>query len=295
MTEPTLEPGSLEEARRALFLDTAQASPRSDLLVAWLVDDEPPLLGRFANLIVLTRQKGRLVRATATDTPRPATLVNLVWIAYGELAQTPDGALVIRSLGLAPAFGPSATGQLEPPIVRPVPGGSGLELEPLEVRPEPVLGVTAAMLRLLSPEKIVNEAVQYLRASQYRLQLGDRLGATTIDVRQTAAYKRLEQAKPRSRKRPSEDEIAAIAKRYLWLVRHGSRRPLPQLALEFGLSREQARDRVHRARDLGFLTKGSPGRAGADVGPKLLEPGTNPSKTSSTTKKKPKRGGTTNG
>ena len=42
--------------------------------------------------------------------------------------------------------------------------------------------------------------------------------------------------------------------------------PLPQLAREFGITREQARDRIHKARTRGYLTKGKQGRAGANPG-----------------------------
>ena len=63
-----------------------------------------------------------------------------------------------------------------------------------------------------------------------------------------------------------------IASRYVTLVSLGSRRPLPRLAEEFGLTREQARDRIHRARELGHLMPTKPGRVNAEPGPKLLRP-----------------------
>ena len=70
----------------------------------------------------------------------------------------------------------------------------------------------------------------------------------------------------------TEQEIAAIARQYIALVSGGLRRPLPQIAADFGLTREQARDRVHRARVLGYLEKSTPGKVSAQPGPKLLKP-----------------------
>ena len=60
------------------------------------------------------------------------------------------------------------------------------------------------------------------------------------------------------------------------LTLRGNRRPLPQLAGEFGLSRSQARDRIYKARQRQYLTGGNQGRAGAGIGPRLKELGWNP-------------------
>jgi hypothetical protein len=49
-----------------------------------------------------------------------------------------------------------------------------------------------------------------------------------------------------------------------------------QIAREFGITRAQARDRVHRARTQGYLEPGTQGRAGATIGPRLKELGWNP-------------------
>jgi hypothetical protein len=67
-----------------------------------------------------------------------------------------------------------------------------------------------------------------------------------------------------------EDQILRMAVRYCELIAKGLTRPLPQLAEEFGLTREQARDRVRRARELGYLRPGRRGRAEGIPGPKLL-------------------------
>lgn len=68
-----------------------------------------------------------------------------------------------------------------------------------------------------------------------------------------------------------------VATQYLDLLRAGSRSVLAELARRaserFGrpVSVSTARDWVHRARELGFLTKGSRGRAQAEPGPRLRQ------------------------
>jgi hypothetical protein len=92
-----------------------------------------------------------------------------------------------------------------------------------------------------------------------------------MDDRELAAYKRLRRTRvPNAR--PSEREIKFIARRYIHLVNHDNiRHPLPKMAEELGLSREQVRDRIHRARSLGYLQPAKPGRVSAEPGPRLLE------------------------
>jgi len=46
----------------------------------------------------------------------------------------------------------------------------------------------------------------------------------------------------------------------------GQRRPLPIIAAEYGITRSQARDRVHRARVLGILAHAKPGTVSARPG-----------------------------
>ena len=71
----------------------------------------------------------------------------------------------------------------------------------------------------------------------------------------------------------TDNQLADLAKRYIVLTQRGIRHPLPQLAREFGISRSQARDRVHKARQNGFLTRGTQGLAGASAGPQLKKLG----------------------
>ena len=67
-----------------------------------------------------------------------------------------------------------------------------------------------------------------------------------------------------------------MAMRYITLYRRGLRHPLPQLAHEFGITRTQARDRIHRARQRRWLAPGTQRRAGGEPGPRLTNRGWQP-------------------
>jgi hypothetical protein len=253
---------SLAEARAALRLPETPAGVKAAGVPAATVcafpvadPDQPELVAEFAALVVLARQGGRLVERRAGQRLRYAQKSTALWVVYGALVQATDGALVISALAIGPAFAGQLTDRGD----------------------DVAVGVTAELLRLLSPTTLLGAAVEYLHRSRYWLQVAERLGAPVMPERQRRAFRRLERARLR-RSALSEQQIAEIAKRYLALYRSGMRRPLPQLANEFGISREQARDRVRRAREFGYLTAGTPGRAGAEPGPRLHELGWQPPK-----------------
>jgi hypothetical protein len=156
---------------------------------------------------------------------------------------------------------------------RPAPRLEGVPAE--SWLPEPAVPVTAGLFRLFSLESIVAQAIAQLRAGEHRQKVAERLGkARAMGNRELDAYRRLRRARTPSA-RPSEREIELIARRYIQLVGRGIRHPLPQIADELGLSREQVRDRIHRARQpaLGYLQPAKPGRVSAEPGPRLKGPG----------------------
>jgi hypothetical protein len=248
---------SLHDAERLLDDDLpSQGVPRSEVRAVAVCDpDAPMVIAEFAARLFLTRKDGRLVERRAGDRVRRAAARNLWWIAYGSLVYAEDGSLVIGSFSIAPqSLSLSESGDV-------------------------FLGVTADLLRVVSPARIIADAVRYLRTTATLIEGIERFlpEAPRAPEVQKEALRRIEAARIRPQRVP-DDEIAALAARYVTLYRRGNRRPTAQLAAEFGLTATQVRDRVHRARhELGFLTPGKQGRAGAEPTPKLLarwSPGT---------------------
>jgi hypothetical protein len=207
--------------------------------------ESPQIEAEFAARIMLTRQ-GRRLRERHRGDPRPrrGSLANLWWIGWGHVERAADGALVIGSLGIAPHHRDDSP------------------------RSDVALGVTAEVLRAISPARILADAIAHIQTSGRWLEDIEQLGGPSMPEAQRQAIERIKSG--RIRHSPvSEDEIEAIALRYLSLYRSGIKRPLRQIASEFGITRDQARDRVRRARELEFLTTGTPGRAGAGPGRRL--------------------------
>jgi hypothetical protein len=229
-----------------------QAGRPADRLVAWL-GDEPgraEVVARFARSYVLRRRAGRLVAAVPTERG-PFFVV----IVHGVLVRA-GGRLAVGELTIGPALRPRAVSGWAPGTYR-------LVADLNEV-------VTAALLRHVSPDGIVAEAVEYLRRHETGLRLARRLGADLQPSEaERAAWKRLGTSPPRRRPRISDDELRPFAHGYLALVGGGQRAPLVRLAADFGISREQARDRLHLCRKRELLGPGTVGRAGAAPGPRL--------------------------
>jgi predicted ABC-type ATPase len=99
------------------------------------------------------------------------------------------------------------------------------------------------------------------------------MGATPMPPEQEQVLATIKQAK-KGRGRPPipENEIVAIARRYNALKQRGERNLHAKLAAEFSLSKDQIRDRIHKARNTGYLAKTKQGRADGRLGPKLASP-----------------------
>lgn len=245
-------------ALEMLKLDHPFHAPPWSVTWRMALDEESDVLAQVAAMQPLVRSGGRLVRHESRDS-KIAT--EMLLIAFGELVATPDSRIGFRSLQVGPVLTP------HPEEVEWFP-----EFPLPRWLPDPSIPVTAALLRLVSPERIVSQAVAEMRASEYWRQVAVGLGAEPMSERQLRAYRRLHTSRPPG-VRPSEREIELIARRYIQLVAHqGVRRPLPIMADELGLSRAQVRDRVHRARDLGYLEPARPGRVSAEPGPKMVVP-----------------------
>jgi hypothetical protein len=244
-----LAPGSVEEALARLNLDGLQSTvPGSGKTAAWFVDERPELLGRVASVLVMTREAGRLMRPREPGEQEDWSL----WLLRAEIVQGADSKLGLGELVIGP--------ELE--HERRAPG-----IYKLKAKTEST--VTAGLLRFVSPEKILEEAVRQLRNQGLALKMARK----TPGPKQAASLSRLEGAQTRTKVRPGEQEIVALAMRYLVLVSYGVRHPLPQLASEFGLERKQVRDRLHRATKLDYLAPSKSGKATPRVGPRLLELG----------------------
>jgi hypothetical protein len=228
--------------------------PTDSQLVAFLVADEhqPYLVAEFATLRVIRRQGRRLVASQAGARLRLREKSNALWIVYGPIVQAADSSLVIESLTIAPAF----EGQLS------------------RTGDDTAHGITAELLRLLSPAQLLSAIVERLQREGYWLDVAARHGDPAMSQRQRDLLNRIEHARPRQE--PIDEQLVAIAQRYITLCQLGFHHPLPQLALEFGITRTQARDRIHKARQHQYLAPGQQGRATPAIGPRLKELGWSP-------------------
>src|SRR5204863_8405559 len=123
--------------------------------------------------------------------------------------------------------------------------------------------------RDVNPNKVLADARSALVDSAHRALDALDDPARADEIAEVAAG-----AKKRGRGRPSrysDPYVRLIAMLYLRLQKDGfTRGILDEVARRLGVDRERARDLVHLARKRGYLTKGTPGRAGADPGPRLL-------------------------
>ena len=251
---------TLAEARQALGIPNRSDDellriwgvPAEFQLAAVPVNDpsEPDLVAECAALITVRKHNGRLHADRAGTRLRLREKSNALWIITATIVRAADNVLVIGNFTIAPAF----EGQLS------------------RKGDDTALGISSELLRLLSPARLLNEATEYLeRQNSYNRRLREITSPNHTTPRS---------APPKTRQPyVGETQVIEIAKRYLTLCSRGHRHPLPQLAEEFGISRTQARDRVHKARELGYLKPGKQGRAGAEIGPRLKELGSPPPST----------------
>jgi hypothetical protein len=260
---PTGRVRSLEEARRTLRIPNSAetevlqlwGTPKDFQLVIYPVAeaDSPDLVAEFALLRVVKRKGSELVAGDKRTGLRIGEKSNALWIVYGSIAIATDRSLVIESIAIGPAF----EGQLS---------RKGDDI---------AHGVTSQFLRLLSPQQILAACAEQLLAQGYWLDEAARRGAEPMSANQRAHLDRIDNGRPRHA-RISDDHLADLAIRYLTLYHRGNQRPRDQLAREFGISTTQVRDHLHQARQRGYLTPGTRGRAGASPGPRLLERGWEP-------------------
>jgi hypothetical protein len=248
---------SLREARAALRVPLSDAPeilqawgrPPDFQLVAFPVSDpeQPDLVAEFAALRVL-RQRGReLAPAHRNSHLSIKAKSNSLWIVYGSIVTNAAGTHVIENLSIGPAF----SGQLNRPS------------------DELAHGITSALLRTLSPARLLSETIERLRRDHHQLRrLESEAETSVMPAAERQAFAKLEAGRP-ANSSVSEEQIKAIAERYLTLVHLGETRPLPRLAAEFGTTREQMRDRVHKARNDYYLARTTPGRVSATPGPRL--------------------------
>jgi len=225
------------KAAREIAVREGQHGYAGGWLVAQLVDDpaEPEVVADFVATLLLSPDGRKLTprrRARAAEAP------NAYWLVFGPIVEASDGSLVLGEFTFAPAWKPRDGDDV-------------------------FRGVTAPLLRLVSPATLLTQAVEYLRRSASVWG--------PVSARQRRAQARLEQGRvPRTR--VGDDEIERLARHYITLYRQGLRRGLlPKLADDFGLTREQARDRIHRARLDGFLRPTTRGQIDATPGPRLPE------------------------
>jgi len=266
--EPIGRVRSLDDARRELRVPNSAERevlqlwgvPKDFQLVVYPVPDAelPDTVAEFALLRVVKRQGRKLVAGDKQTRLRLGEKSNALWIVYGSLATASDGSLVIESLAVGPAFEDQLSREGDD-IAR---------------------GITSQFLRLLRPTQILAACADQLQRQAYGLDENARRRgvASPISPKQRQILERIDQDR---RQPPSaDDQLAEIAKRYIILYQRGNLRPRARLAEEFGISSTQVRDRLHQARRHGYLTPGTPGRAGALPGPRLTELGWSPTESS---------------
>jgi len=157
-----------------------------------------------------------------------------------------------------------------------------VDLTSIEVRAE---NVTADLLRAVSTREIRDAVRDQLRASGSSLLDGRALLAQLYrgsghDVPEhlALAEKHAETAidSLRSRDpmgpRPTPDEShRLIALGLIAAYQQDEQRPVTRLAEETGIPRSTVADRVRKARAAGWLAETTPGRTGAEPGPRLIE------------------------
>jgi hypothetical protein len=242
----------LENARRVAARgiahpDTIKAYPLAGL------PGRPYVVAEFAGILVLGRDGHRLRPTAGPSPPSYKDRANHQWIYWGDLVAAPAAPLSIGTFALGPW-----------------PGGD----QALEETATPFHGINSQLLRALSPDMIIRLVIQRLQSlDEWQQYLRDRHGLQPSAEQEHL----LEQALARARQPPQrqgsrypDSHYRDVAILYLNLLNAGhGRRILQQLAQQLNTRRETARDWVHRARELGYLTNSHQGRPGALPGPRL--------------------------
>lgn len=154
-----------------------------------------------------------------------------------------------------------------------------LEIRQLAVEPWKHRGeVTGQVLRVLKPADIraaVRIDLRFMGDEPEIAFSGPRSAPVRVFPSEEIATRKAlieTSAKPRKLGRPAlpDGHYRDVALEYLELYEGGSPRVLKELAERRGVQWRTVRDWVARARQLGYLTRGKQGRAGARPGPRLL-------------------------
>jgi hypothetical protein len=253
---PLPEGGQFDQMTPAQFKQLAAHSlPPPIRVVAFQLDPErsrPYAVAEFAAELLLERESKRLRLAEPGNRPPFSERANLRWIVWGDLIAGPGGHLALGPLSIGPH--PGAETALEPGT-------------------PPYRGVTSEVLRAIPIERLIREIVSQLRrVADWQRHLAGTYGwQPSAEQQQFAdAIKRAEPDVSDRRRKYPDDHYRSVALLYLQLLAqgHGSK-PIADLANKLGVTRTTARNWIHRARQLGYLTQGTRGKPGANAGPRL--------------------------
>jgi hypothetical protein len=211
----------------------------------------PHAVAEFAAELLLQKQGQRLTLAQPGRRTPFSERANLRWIVWGDLIASPGGHLALGPLSVGPY--PGADTDLEPGT-------------------PPYRGVTSAVLRAIPVEHLISEVVSHLHTNErWHQHLADTHGwqpphqqhLFRDEIKDTSSTQSNRATYP-------ENHYRDVALAYLDLLAQGqARKIIVELAHKLGVSRNTARNWVYRARQLGYLAKGTQGRAGAAAGPRL--------------------------
>ena len=213
----------------------------------------PEVIAEFAAGLLLTRDGSRLTLAKPGEKPPFSARANLRWICWGDLIVANPGTLAIAPLCVG--LWPGAAQQLEP-------GSSSFD------------GITTDVLRAIQPETLIRAAIERLETlADWQQHLADHHHAPIPEhnrQRLADALARAGKPRPRTGRSYPDDHYRDIALLYLNLINQGHRRRITtELAEQLNVPTPTARNWIHRARQLGYLTPAQQGQPGAHPGPNL--------------------------
>ena len=243
----------LEEMRRA----AAHGLPHPFLLKAFPLPGlpgRPEVIAEFAAELLLARTGRRLTLAAPGQRPPFSERANLRWIIWGDLIVASPGTLAIAPLSIGPW--PGAAQQLEP-------GSRGFN------------GVTTDVLRAIQPETLIRATIEQLEnIADWHQYLAERHNQRIPEEHRCVLTNALDRARrARDGRSYPDDHYRDIALLYLQLLDQGHRRRITtELAQQLNIPTSTARNWIHRARQLDYLTPAQQGQPGAHPGPRLSQP-----------------------
>jgi hypothetical protein len=237
---------------------SARTFARTARLVAYPLaglPGRPHVVAEFAGTLLLERRDGRLVPASPEPRLPYRDRANLQWIYWGELSASPTGNLALGPLSIAAWPGADTT---------------------LEPSANPYHGITTDVLRALKPAPIIRKVTNAIRNldNTHRFFTEQYGWPERPAQRQLLDHARQRLSRPQRRRgrRYPDEHYLTIALLYLDLLSQGGQRNiLSRLAEQLEIPKTTARDWVHRARQLQYLTPSRQGRPGAQPGPRLQQ------------------------